>query len=153
MSHKKPNRVVRDLYEKYIKGTIKGAIVPDVTVVICHLTKVVISELNPVSAKVYINTRALKHMYDKRPAEEFDFLLDNLFSIAKYPDHILANKSGKRGEKCFLKKMRGTDYFVSFEIDTTNDGGITIATAFAPAGGYLKNYELLWSWEERRPSS
>ncbi len=153
MSHKKPNRVVRDLYEKYIKGTVKGAIVSDITVVVCHLTKVGMNELGPKSAKVYLNTRVLKHMYDKRPAQEFDFLLDNLFSIVKYPDYIFANKPGKRGGKCFLKKMRGADYFVSFEVDVADGGGITIATSFALAEGYMKNYELLWSWEGRRPSS
>lgn len=150
MSHKKPNRVVRNLYENSVRGSEKDAIVTDRIVVLCLLTKTVQNFLGIGAGKVHLNARVLKHVYDKRPAEEFDFLLDNLFSVVKYPDKIYLNKSGKRGEKCFTKKMRGKNHFVSFEIV---DEGIQIVTMFRPAENYLKSYEQLWSWEERQTSS
>lgn len=141
---------MRSLYENSIIGTDEDAIVTDKTVVICQLTRAVQGFLNIEIGRVYLNARVLKHIYDKRPAEEFDFLLDNLFSIIKYPDKIYMNKSGKRGEKCFTKIIRGKNHFVAFEIC---EGGIHLATAFRPKENYLKNYEQLWSWEERQSSS
>jgi hypothetical protein len=45
----------------------------------------------------------LKHLYDKKPAEECDVLIDIIHIIVKFPDIILENKSGKRGDRVFLK--------------------------------------------------
>ena len=67
--------ILKDLHEAHIKGTIKKAIVTDKTVIVCHLTFAVMKALNCDKGKVYINTRVLKHIYDKRPAEEYDTIL------------------------------------------------------------------------------
>ena len=43
--------------------------------------------------KVYLNTRVLKHLYDKRPAEEFDLMIETLIDVVKYPNKIYKNKN------------------------------------------------------------
>lgn len=90
-------------------------------------------------------------MYDSKPAEEFDFLINNLHTIAKYPDKIYKNKSGKRGSHCFTKKLKGAEYICSME---NSENGMLIITAFRIRDKkYLKNYTLLWSWENDKPPS
>lgn len=98
-------------------------------------------------------------MYDKKPAEEFIFLVDNIHKIVKYPDDIYENKPGKRGAFCFVKKLKGEKYICCLEIvDTLIDDEITaeihLVTAFrVRKDSYLDSYKLLWSWKGDKPSS
>jgi hypothetical protein len=136
------------LHKKYIKGSEKNAIVQIVQAFMCNLTAAVVNGISCPSNKVYISTRVLKHVYDKRPAEEFDFLIENLHLIIKFPDLIFKNKSGKRGEFCFVKEIKGKKYLCSIEIINKVDiVQCEIATFFRVDSDYLKNYELLWEWK------
>lgn len=93
----------------------------------------------------------MKHLYDKKPAEEYDFLVCNIYKIVKYPDRIYKNKDPKRGDLCFLKKLKGYNYLCSLEVA---DDELTVITAFrVRKESYLNNYELLWSWRGDIPSS
>lgn len=141
-----------ELHKKYIKGTDRKAIVTDVTIFLCHLTNAVKTALNIATSTVYTNTRVLKHMYDKKPAQEYEFLIENLHTIIKYPDHIYHNRDAKRGNYCFLKKLKNEFYLCSIEIKT--EGTIFIVTAFRIADEkYLEKYTLLWSWRDDASSS
>ncbi len=60
-------------------------------------------------------SRMLKHLYDKRPAEECDVLIDIIHIIVKFPDIILENKSGKRGDRVFLKIYKAQKYLCVLE--------------------------------------
>ena len=86
--------IIPNLFEKHIKGSPKNAIVAYRITFLCHLTKVVFkiiskdSNNNQIEPKVYINTKIIKHLYDKKTAEEFDFLINCIHKIVKYPDHI-----------------------------------------------------------------
>jgi len=106
--------------------------------------------------KVYLSTRVLKHVYDKRPAEEFDFMLDTLVNVVKYPDKIYKNKNGKRGCFCFVKEVKNSTCLVSLETIFDEKKVAThceVATFFRTDDDYLKNYELLWEWKGGIPSS
>ncbi len=140
--------VVTYLYKKHIKGTEKGAVVQVVQVFLCSLTMAVIKGISCPCNKVHVSTRVLKHIYDKRPAEEFDFLISNIHLVVKYPDSVFKNKDGKRGEFCFVKELKNNKYLCSLEI-IEKDGVIfcEIATFFRVKNEYLKNYELLWEWK------
>ena len=143
-------QVLRNLYEKNIKGS--GLVIEE-NVFICFLTTIVSREVISKSEnnKVYINSKALKHVYDKRPAEEFDFIVDNIHTVIKYPDLIYKNKNPKRGDFCFIKKLKGSDYLCSLEISET---GLDFVTAFRlRKPKYLNEYELLWSWRNDTSSS
>ncbi len=143
------------LYKQYIRGTPKKAIVQTLTVFLCHLTVAVTTGISVPYSKVYIATRVIKHAYDKRAAEEFDYCMDALLPTVKYPDKIYKNKTGKRGSFCFVKKVKNFECMVSLE-EITESGNLTyceIATFFRPDTNYLNNYELLWEWKGGSPSS
>ena len=102
----------------------------------------------------------MKHLYDSKPAEEYEFILHNLILIIKYPDFIYENKSGKRGQFAFVKTIQETRYFCSIEtIEVTSQEGTNeemtfIVTAFRlRKPTYLLSYKLLWSWKGDIPSS
>jgi hypothetical protein len=147
--------VLRELFETHIQNTPQGSPVVEKTVLLCGLTNAVAQALGTDSRKVYATSRSLKHLYDKRPAEEFDFLLDHLHQVVKYPARIYRNKPGKRGGWCFAKILGNEDYLCALEIGTYPERPeIYVATAFRVRDAkYLDGYELLWSWRSGRPSS
>jgi len=145
--------IFRSIYKKYIKGTDKKAIVQLVQVFVCHLTSSVSKGIKCGCNKVYISTRVIKHVYDKRSAEEFDFLIDNIHLVIKYPDKVYKNKNGKRGSFCFVKKIKNFKYFCSIETTKKDEQGpiCEIVTFFRVDEDYLKNYKLLWEWKGDNP--
>lgn len=148
-------RIVHDLHERYVRGSEKKAIVQTVLAFVCHLGAPVVRGIGCPCTKLYVSTRVIKHIYDKRPAEEFDFLVNNVAYVAKYPDAVYKNRDAKRGGYCFVKEMGGCHYLCSVEV--VEEDGIEkrceIVTFFRISDGYLKNYELLWEWKVGGPSS
>lgn len=149
-----------DLHKKYIEGTIEKAIVVDTYILLCHLSKASQAGADIQTQKVYITTRAVKHLYDKKPAEEYFFLIENLYKLVKVPDRIYENKNSKRGSFCLVKHIKGNYYLCSIETTrrVTEMGEEIeenyVATAFrVREENYLKNYKLLWSWKDGNPSS
>jgi hypothetical protein len=115
-------------------------------------------------------SRCLKHLFDKKPAEEFLFIIDHLHEMVRYPDKIYLNKEAKCGCFCFVKIINGVEYFCSLEIKKTppaiygearfgiSEYGeeketeeIQVATAFRMRKKYIKNYTLLWDWGNGNP--
>jgi hypothetical protein len=146
------------LYKKYIKDTPAKTAVKNITVLLCNLTKAVELGGKFHTRKIYLKTRVLKHLYDGKPAEEFDFIINNLFFIVKYPDQIYKNKDSKRGEICLIKNLSGQKYFCSIEtsdeLDSSNIKMNYIVTAFRiRKESYLNDYKLLWSWKGDLSSS
>ena len=147
-------KVLAKLYKKYVYGTPPKTIVADKTAFLCRLTWAAAKAVNITAMKVYVTARMLKHLYDSRPAEEFVFIIENLHTIVKYPDHIFKNKDSKRGDFCFVKKLKGGKYIASIEVPRDEKEKVFVATAFRlRKESYLNNYKLLWSWRDGRPSS
>lgn len=147
----KNNKIVQNLFEKHIRGTAAKAVVEDVNVFLCHLTFAVAKE-NQFSPNVYLNTRVLKHIYDKKPAEEFDCIVFYLDKIVRFPDHIYKNKNPKRGDYIFIKKI-GSDIYLCSLQEILEDG-FNVVTAFRlRKENYLKSYDFLWSWRGGDSSS
>jgi len=152
-------RIILNLHNEYIKDTLKGAIVQDMKVFLCDLTYTVLKGINSPVRKVYIGTKALKHNYDKRPAVEYDFLINNLHQIIKYPQIVYENKPSKRGSYCFVKSLDDVNWLCSLELVEDNQNNlatqIEIVTFFrVPKEKYLDTYTLLWSWrDDNTPSS
>ena len=148
--------IILHLTKKYIRGTTKKTIVQIVEVLLCHLTTTVVKGASLVSSKIYLNTRVLKHLYDKRTAEEFDFMSENLIKVVKYPDKIYKNKSGKRGSLVFTKVISNSICAVSLEVVENKENTqvhFNVVTFFRTDEEYLSNYELLWEWKGGKPSS
>jgi len=158
MSTTKINKSLRVIHEQYIRGTPAKIKVATKTVFFCYLTKVVMEQLrtfgcNIEESKVYITVRALKHCYDGKPAEEYDFLLENLYEIAMHPDHIYKNKSARRGNFGFIKSIKGDKYFCSLEFNENKKAMFFVTSFRIRKENYLKDFELLWSWRSDAPSS
>jgi len=101
------SKIVPDLHQKYIANTALNALVQNVSVFLCNLTYKVTKEAGLQGYhKVYISTRVLKHSYNKRPAFEYDLIINEIHKIVKYPDKIYKNKESKRGDYCFVKTVK-----------------------------------------------
>ena len=153
MDEKTESLNARCLYKKYVRGTGAEALVVLKTGLVCHLTRKVALAIQTSSIKVHINTKIIKHLYDKKPAEEFEFVIDNIHVIVKFPEEIYRNPKGKRGDFSFIKTIDGKKYIVSLEINETDlEGGKKevinyVVTAFRiRKESYLKNYQQVWSW-------
>jgi hypothetical protein len=146
---------VREMFEKYVCGTPEKAIVflakERVGILYPHISNTVYLLEN----SIFLSTRALKHLYDKRPAEEFDVLIDNFRSIINSPDACYRNPSGKRGNFCLSKDISNVPHFVVIEaVENTGREALEVVTAFrARHPRYLKDYELLWSRRDGRALS
>jgi hypothetical protein len=145
------------LYQQHIKGTAEKDVIKDVTMLLCDLTNEVRTRGNFPGERVYITSRMLKHLYDSKPAEEFEFILEHLQEIVRYPDAIYKNKTGKRGEICFIKSINNKRYLCSIEksrVYNSNSRVNFIATAFRiRKESYVKNFELIGSWKSDISSS
>lgn len=152
-----------EAFEKYIKGTAAQSLVVEAIIRIGTLTEAVSEALSSSSAKVHTTTKAIKHLYDKKPAEEFDCLLRYLPDIIRAPDHIYKNKPEKRGDICFAKTINGNYYFCTLEEcpiispDLTVELAHCVVTCFRlreeKRENYIKNYKCIWSWKGDIPSS
>ncbi len=151
------NEILRSLHEKHIVNTAPETMVTLVKVHFCHLTNhvckgVLIAGID-LPLKVYINTKVLKHLYDKRPAQEYDFILINLELLITFPEYVYKNKNPKRGDICFVKEIDDIKYFCSLEIAGEESHIVTAFRLKPNKESYLNSYELLWSWKDGEPSS
>lgn len=148
MSKNKIN-TIKGLHRKYIKMTPKDSYVKNITLYIGNLKLDITRNLDMSSKNIFIKTRSLKHMYDKRTAQAYDLLLENLLNILRNPDCIYNNKSSKRGSKCFVKKIARYKYMVVLE--EKDISGNYIVTGFPVDKKYLKNFRKVWYWKDGNP--
>ena len=148
------------LHKLYIQGTEEKAPVVLQTVLLCNTTNAVMKAINLTSPRIHITTKMLKHLYDSKPAEEYEFILHNLVPIIQYPDEIYKNRDSKRGDFAFVKKIKDFKYLSSLEttiitsLEGTTEEMNFVVTAFRiRKESYLQNYKLLWSWKGDIPSS
>ena len=147
-------QIIPDLFRRYVKGTEKQAIVQFIEAFLCNMSGPVSDIIAYPHRKVFISTRVIKHLYDKRTAQEFDFLINNCHLIVKYPDSIYKNKDFKKGRFAFVKEIRHKKYLCSLEIiEKENVVQCEIVTCFPTDDAYLENFELLWEWKDGEPSS
>lgn len=154
------NLTLVKLHKQYIQGTEEKATVILLTILLCNTTNLVMKVINLSTPKIHATTKMLKHLYDSKPAEEYEFILNNLIQIVRFPDLIYENKEAKRGQFCFVKRIKDRDYFCSIEVtQETNSDGETeemnfVATAFRiRKENYLRDYKFLWSRKDDLPSS
>jgi len=143
------------IFEQYIRGTEKQALVKEITIKLCTLTNEVQRVCGFDTATVLVSTRVIKKNYDKRPAEEHDFILRHGWKVITLPDHIYVNKTSKRGDYRFGRTMRGGTYVASIEIDNSTEEQMLLVASLFRIGksSYLNSYELYWSWKDGEPSS
>jgi hypothetical protein len=136
---------IKILHNKYVKRSLKKAFVYNDKTLLCKLRTNIAKDCKILSPQIIIKTRVLKHMYDKRPAQEYDFLLDYMKDILRNPHCIYKNTDSKRGSKCFVKEIYNSKYLVVIEEDGSK--GNSIVTAFSVDDSYLEKMEIVWHWE------
>lgn len=144
------------LHKLYIQGTEEKAPVVLQTILLCNATNAVMKAINLTSPKIHTTTKMIKHLYDSKPAEEYEFILHlhNLVSIIKYPDEIYENKNSKRGQFAFIKTIKDFKYLSSLETTvitlperTTEEMNFAVTAFRIRKESYLQNYKLLWNWK------
>jgi hypothetical protein len=138
---------IEKIFKKCVRGTAFEAVVRNIVVVVGILPGMLSENIGVVNLKVYVTTRVFKHLYDRRPAEEFDFVLGNISEILAHPDCFYKNKNDKRGQFCIMRRIGGSGYFASLEVVSGTYGKeIQLVTAFRiRSNPYLNEYDLLWS--------
>ena len=146
---------LRKMFEKYVRRTPREAAVFKSNIDIARISPEIADSLNTHERNVSISTRSLKHLYDKKPAEEFDAILDNLAVVIENPDTLYKNKDHMRGNYCITKYIGGVAYLVSLEIPQQNAAKtIQVVTSFRVRDSqYLEHYDLLRSWRDGAHSS
>ena len=138
---------IQKIFKKCVRDTALEAVVRNITVVAGMLPPLLSEKIDAANPRIYITTRVIKHLYDKKPAEEFDFVLENIPNLLAHPDRLYRNKGDKRGQFCLMKQIEGREYFVSLELADGKYGKeLQLVTAFrVRSEPYLKEYDLLWS--------
>lgn len=135
----KANNLI-NFFNKYIRGTAYKAYVFESKHFICEID----------IFSVYISTRALKHLFDKKPAEEFSFILEHFTQLVIDPDKIYRNKLEKHGDMCFVTKIDNYEYICSLQ--KISEDELQIVTAFRLRDeDYIKKYTLLWNRGSGKP--
>lgn len=147
----KEGNILYQFYNTWIRWSYFEAKVPDMKICIGFWVHGPLKN-NRKSAKypIYIKSRSLKHVYDKRTAEEFDFILGNYGLLLADPDKIYRNKDQKRGDYCFVRRLEdGREYFCSLELECDlykKISNLWLVTVFRIRKvSYLHNYKLLWT--------
>ena len=132
--------VIRNLYKKYIAGTARGTLIPLRKRYLCNIRrsvrKVIRKRKLCRNRRVYLSTKALKHIYDrhifdKRTPDDFFCIINELMTIIKYPDRIYRNGSGKRGDFIFAREIRRRTYLIFMEIvSQEEDTTIEVVSAY-----------------------
>lgn len=150
------NKKLNYTIERYIKDTPRKGYVKDLRIKVCMLPHKLKSKTGAEDLRVYVTTKSLKHMYDIRLAQEFDFIVTNLEIVITHPHRIYKNKEGKTGNICFYAEFEKNAYFYILDIKLD---GIYIVSAYRLSEvkekrkNYLAGYKLLWSWKGDLPSS
>lgn len=144
------------IHESKIRRTKPDAPIFAMKIRLTKITRKPRQTMGCAQKKIYIHTRAIKHLYDKKPAEEFDFLIDHLATIVRSPDFLYRNKYNKTGNFCIIKEIDGYRYLIVIEVKAkqTLKEEIWIVTAFRIRDDkYLRTYDLLRSWRDGAHSS
>lgn len=144
------------IHELFIRRTVLESPIRQIKIRITEITKKTRHTVHCAQRRIYMHSRTLKHLYDKRPAEEFDFVIDHIALIIGNPDSLFKNKDGKTGNFCIVKKIGTYSYVVVIEIKNrqTENEEIWIVTTFRlQNNSYMRSYDLLRSWRDDTHSS
>ncbi len=99
---------------------------------------------------IYISTLSLKHIYDKRTAREYDFIIKNLKRIVEKPDEIRKNTTQRDNSYLVIKNISSETFLAVIEVI---NGSVFIVTSFSSGEKYLRNFKLVWNREAGLPPS
>lgn len=135
------------LFKRHVLGTKYKDIITIKTIPIGNIPSNVKLALNLHGTRVYMTSISLKHIYDKHTyktelGNEFKFILTNLHRIIKSPNQVTSNKTGRKGDYCFIKTIVNKKIIVTLQ---KVDRKLYIVTSFVLKDeGYLSEVKSLW---------
>lgn len=149
-------QTLRSFHEKYVLGVRPGGHVIPEMYLIGHLTNEVSTVIAAQTTRIHIRSIALKHIYEKRNAYEYDVLINNISTIIKFPDSLYENDDAKKADFILVKQIDGALYACVIKQNAHPETGQDVAvviTAFKTTARYLAKFELIQSWKGGTPSS
>jgi hypothetical protein len=145
----------KKIFIERILGTALKSPIISAKIFICSITteiQMVIYGSGHICQSVFLNTWALKHIYDRHRYDkdampDFYLIFDNFLPIMADPDRIYRNIPGKRGQFLFIKRVGGKLCLCSVEILGPRKD-IAIVSASITGEKYLDKFTLLWSRED-----
>lgn len=118
---------ITQLHQDCVGGTLPKEIVIN-QVILCAKTAL---------GRIYLNSRVLKHLYDKRTAAIYFLILACLEQVLSKPDAYYRNKFDKRGAVILIKEVKNIAILVSLE--KIRNKHFEVVTAFEVKEKYLRN--------------
>lgn len=147
---------LREFHERYVLGIRPGEhVVPEMHA-ISQITHEVSAVIGARATRIHIRSIALKHVYEKRNAYEYDVIIDNLDMMIRFPDFIYRNDDIKKADLLFAKDIDGALYVCLVKQNAHPETGqdiSVIVTAFKTTPRYLAKFKLIQSWKDGAPSS
>ena len=161
---------LRDLHKLYVKNTDQKSPIVLERALVGSLSNAVKEVLNGQheeefnTRKVYISTKVMKHLYDKRTAQAYDAILTNIPLLIRHPQDIYLNKKDREGDYAFTCEMEVVDYegnksqevyFCSLQIYEKEMDIVTVFvfTSERKLKNYLNQCTHIWNWRGDSPSS
>lgn len=140
------------LHKKHIALTPKDSIVIKRRSFIANIAEAI--QLNQLkSRRIYISTFCLKHLYDKRTALEYEYILHNLHIIFSNPDAIYKNLDGRIGSLVFHKNLKDGNYIGIIDLGKRKEQPNYILTSFRVEEDKLCKFQIVWKREAGPPPS
>ncbi len=108
------------------------------------------------SRDIYISTKALMHIYEKRSEVLMETLLPGAYALLCYPEKIYMNKNGqsRRGDILFIRLYKNYQIIAVLEKGNFKQKPIyQVVTIFLGNENYLKGLKCLWNGRTATPSS
>ena len=97
--------LLKQLHREHIEDSITGAVVVLKTFHLATTTKDTSKALQVEVAKVYISTKVLKHLYDKKPAAEYFYVIDKLADLLNIHNRYIATYPQRQGTLFLLRNI------------------------------------------------
>lgn len=135
------------IHRKYIRYTGEKALIQKKVFFLCSLYSSVKNECLISNKSVSLSTVMLKHLYDKKPAEEYDKILLCIKDSVRHPEEIYKNKENKTGGFCFVKSFLNQKYFTVLQESHAEQTNYIVTSFRIRKEQYLKGYEKIWERE------
>ncbi len=120
------NTKLKNLHRKYIHLTNKLSKVAKRNTFLGEVPK--LKGLK--SKRVYISTWCLKHLYDKRTAVEYEYIVEYLSMVLKFPDNIYTNLPNRQGDLVLHRRLKDGDYIAIVETAKKSGNTNHVLTSF-----------------------
>lgn len=138
---------IENIHRKHIRYTQEKALIHKETFFLCNLYSSTRNACLIPNKSVSFSTVMLKHLYDKKPAEEYDKIIRYLKESVRHPEKIYKNKQNKTGGFCFVKSFLKQKYFTALQKSSAEETNYVVTSFRIRKDTYLNGYEKIWERE------